>query len=198
MNCRWDKLTSVCTDGAPATTGCNFGFCAKSEQFAGRTQLKYPCIIYQESLYGKSLQMKNVMSLVVKCVNDIQTAALKRREFRQLLYWVDKQNRELLLHTEAGVYLGGGALGHAIAPTFGWKKRTKFAWRPFFCSSPNFGRKIGLILGGTISDSDLCFSQIFRSSCPPFQNPAYATVQKWVGFCGGKYKPDSSPSRTRV
>ena len=31
----------------------------------------------------------------------------------------------------------------------------------FFCSSPNFGQKIGLNLSGTISYSDLCSSQIF-------------------------------------
>ena len=46
----------------------------------------------------------------------------------------------------------------------------------YFRSSPNFGRKIGLILGGTISDSDfalLKFSEV--SAHPPFQNPAYAT-----------------------
>ena len=31
----------------------------------------------------------------------------------------------------------------------------------FFCSSHNFRRLIGLNLSGTISDSDLCSSQIF-------------------------------------
>ena len=99
MNWQWDKLTSVCTDGAPAMMGCNVGFCAKLEQFLGRTLLKYHCIIHQESLCGKSLQMKNVMAVVVKCVNDIRAAALKRREFRQLLNEVDEQYGELL-HTE--------------------------------------------------------------------------------------------------
>ena len=43
----------------------------------------------------------------------------------------------------------------------------------FFCSSPNFGRKIWLNLNETISNSDLCSSQIFWSFwTPPFQNPA--------------------------
>ena len=79
--------------------GCNVGFCTKLEQFLGRTLLKYHCIIHQESLCGKSLQMKSVMS-VVKCVNDIRAAALKRREFRQLLNEVDEQYGELFLHTE--------------------------------------------------------------------------------------------------
>ena len=43
MNFHWDKLTSVCTDGAPAMTGCNVGFFAQLEQFLGRTLLKYHC-----------------------------------------------------------------------------------------------------------------------------------------------------------
>ena len=90
INFQWDKLTSVCTDGVPAITGCNVGFYAQLEQFLGRTLLKYHCIIHQELLYGKSLQMKDVMSVVVKCVNDIRAAALKRREFRELLNEVDE------------------------------------------------------------------------------------------------------------
>ena len=100
MNFQWDKLTSVCTDGAPAMTGCNVGFFAQLKQFLGRTLLKYHCIIHQESLCGKSLQMKDIMSVVVKCVNDIRAAALKRREFRQLLNEVDEVYGKLLLHTE--------------------------------------------------------------------------------------------------
>ena len=81
-------------------TRCNVGFCAQLEQFLGRTLQKYHCIIHQESLCGKSLQMKDVMSVVVKCVNDIRAAALKRKEFCQLLNEVDEQYGKLFLHTE--------------------------------------------------------------------------------------------------
>ena len=84
------QVDQCLTDGAPAMTGCNVGFCAQLEQFLGRTLLKYHCIIHQESLCGKSLQMKDVMLVVVKCVNDIRAAALKR-EFCQLLNEVDEQ-----------------------------------------------------------------------------------------------------------
>ena len=114
MNFQWDKLTSVCTDGAPAMTGCNVGFCAQLEQFLGRTLLKYHCIIHQESLCGKSLQMKDVMSVVLKCVNDIRAAALKR-EFRQLLNGVDEQYGELLLHTEVRWLFRGKVLARFLA-----------------------------------------------------------------------------------
>ena len=45
----------------------------------------------------------------------------------------------------------------------------------FFYSSPDFGRVMERNLSVTISNSDLCSSQIFWSFWPPpFQNPAYA------------------------
>ena len=115
MNFQWDKLTSVCTDGASAMTGCNVGFCAQLEQFLRRTQLKYQCIIYQESLCGKSLQMKDVMSVVVKCVNNIRAAALKRTEFCRLLNNVDEQYGELLFHTEVRWLSRGKVLARFLA-----------------------------------------------------------------------------------
>ena len=59
--------------------------------------------------------MKDVMSVVVKCVNDIQAAALKRREFRQLLNEVDEQYGELLLHTEVRWLSRGIALARFLA-----------------------------------------------------------------------------------
>ena len=37
----------------------------------------------------------------------------------------------------------------------------------FFCSSPDFGRKMGRNLSKTISNSGLCSSQIFWTFCPP-------------------------------
>ena len=115
INFQWDKLTGVCTDGAPAMTGYNVGFYAQLEQFLGRTLLKYHCIIHQKSLCGKSLQMKDVMSVVVKCVNDIRTAALKRREFCQWLNEVDEQYGELLLHTDVRWLSRGIALARFLA-----------------------------------------------------------------------------------
>ena len=56
---------------------------------------------------------------------------------------------------------------------------TKFEWRPFFCSSPDFGRKVGRNLSMTISNSDLCSSQIFRSFCPPPPPFSKSCVRHW-------------------
>ena len=49
----------------------------------------------------------------------------------------------------------------ALLLGFGLKIGGNLSEDLFFCSSPNFGRKIGQNLSGTISDSDLCSSQIF-------------------------------------
>ena len=53
----------------------------------------------------------------------------------------------------------------------------------FFCSSPNFGRKIGLISGGTISDSNLCSSHVFQSFCPP--PPPFKILRTLLCLCFG-------------
>ena len=59
--------------------------------------------------------MKDVMSVVVKCVNNIRAAALKRREFRQLLNEVDEQYRELLFHTDMRWLSRGKVLARFLA-----------------------------------------------------------------------------------
>ena len=101
-------------------TGCNVGFSTQLEQFLGRTLLKYHCIIYQESLCGKSLQIKDVKSVVVKCVYDIRAAALKRRKFRQLLNDLDGQYEELLLHAEVRWLSRGKVLARFLVWTDGF------------------------------------------------------------------------------
>ena len=58
--------------------------------------------------------MKDVMSVVVKCVNHIRAAALKK-EFCQLLNEVDEQYGELLLHTEVRWLSRGKVLARFLA-----------------------------------------------------------------------------------
>ena len=73
------KLMSVCTDGVPAMTGKVAGATTLLENFISRPLLKYHCIIHQESLCEKTLNLQHVMLPVVKCVNNIRTRALNRR-----------------------------------------------------------------------------------------------------------------------
>ena len=81
--------------------------------------------------------------------------------------------------------------------TWFWAKNgTKFEWRPFSCSSPDFGRKMGRNLsedlffllftwfwakdrtkfeGDNFKFWSMFLSNFLKFPAPPFQNPAYAT-----------------------
>lgn len=96
----WKRLDSICTDGAPALTGRHVGCLSLLEKFLARPLLKYHCIIHQESLCGKAMNMNHVMDVVVKCVNKIRAKSLNRREFRQFISELDAEYGELLLHCE--------------------------------------------------------------------------------------------------
>lgn len=95
-----DKLDSVCTDGAPALTGRHVGCLTLLEEHIGRPLLKYHCIIHQEVLCAKTLNLKPVMDVVVKCINKIIAKPLNRREFRQFLVDLEQEQGELLLHCD--------------------------------------------------------------------------------------------------
>lgn len=99
-NIDWSKLDSVCSDGAPALTGKQSGCLALLEKFLCRPILKYHCIIHQEALCGKTLNLKHVMDVVVKCVNKIRGRALNRREFRVFLNILQEEYGELLFHCD--------------------------------------------------------------------------------------------------
>ncbi len=75
------KLISVCTDGAPAMIGKNVGTVTLLETFIGHPLIKYHCIIHQEALCGKTLNILPVMKPVEKIVNKTKAGGLKRREY---------------------------------------------------------------------------------------------------------------------
>lgn len=94
------KLISVCTDGAPSMIGRVAGTTALLEEFLNRPLLKYHCIIHQQSLCGKTLNLQHVMLPVLKCVNKIRARALNRREFREFCEMLDMEYGDLALHSE--------------------------------------------------------------------------------------------------
>ena len=100
-----EKLVSVTTDGAPAMVGVRKGFVSLLEKHikeAGFQNqiIKIHCIIHQEALCAKYLEMKEVMNVVVKVVNLILSKGLKHRQFQQLLLEVDSQYSDLLYFCE--------------------------------------------------------------------------------------------------
>ncbi|XP_076358929.1 general transcription factor II-I repeat domain-containing protein 2-like [Tachypleus tridentatus] len=76
------------------------GTVALLEKFLGRPLLKYHCILHQESLCVKLLNLQHVMIPVVKCVNKIRAKGLNRREFREYCEVLDMEYGNLILHCE--------------------------------------------------------------------------------------------------
>ena len=88
MGLKWDKLCGITMDGAPAMTGKRKGMasmvCAKVKESGGGT-VRMHCIIHQEALCAKTVQLDDVMNTVVKTVNIIRARGLYHREFQAFL-----------------------------------------------------------------------------------------------------------------
>jgi len=102
----WTKLVNLATDGAPAMLSENVGVVGllKNKLHSLSPQsIKFTsihCILHQEALCGKNLQMKGVMEIVVKTVNFIRSRALNHRQFASFLLNNESQHGEILYHTE--------------------------------------------------------------------------------------------------
>ena len=74
----WDKLCGVATDGAPAMTGERKGMALMvfdKVRESGGEAFKFHCIIHQEALCAKTIQLGHVMEVVVKTVSDVEFAS---------------------------------------------------------------------------------------------------------------------------
>ncbi|XP_067949860.1 general transcription factor II-I repeat domain-containing protein 2-like [Watersipora subatra] len=105
-NLPWDKLVSLATDGAPSMCSQNVGVVGlvknklNSLETAGINFTSIHCILHQEALCSKSLQMKEVMDVVVKTVNYIRSRGLNHRQFTSFLADMESEYGELIYHTE--------------------------------------------------------------------------------------------------
>ena len=82
----FEKCQCVVTDGARAMTGQGIGFAGILKNY-GVNCLMFHCIIHQEALCAKSLQMSDVMITVTNIVNIIRggNKAQRHRKFIQFL-----------------------------------------------------------------------------------------------------------------
>ena len=91
FNLPFEKLGGIATDGAPAMVGSQKGLTALLKKELTRCGLAADdlvvchCIIHQQNLCAKSLQLRNVMSTVIKCINFIKSRGLNSRLFKKLL-----------------------------------------------------------------------------------------------------------------
>ena len=102
----WDRLVCLATDGAPpmrSTRIVVLGYVENKLNSLGTEKVNFvsvQCILHQEALCSKSLQMRKVMDVVVKTVNFIRSRGLTHRQFKSFLADMDSEYGELLYHTE--------------------------------------------------------------------------------------------------
>lgn len=95
------KLVCIATDGAPAMVGKNVGFlafCKNNKDFTDFITIH--CVIHQNALCAKALNMTDVMDITLKIVNSIRARSLRRRLFRTQLEENEAEYEDLLLYTD--------------------------------------------------------------------------------------------------
>lgn len=98
----WENCVGICTDGAASMTGCRAGVVARIKEVGHKEMLSTHCIIHREHLSAKKLssELRNVLNITVKIVNEIRSRALNSRLFKLLCESMDSQHQHLLLHAE--------------------------------------------------------------------------------------------------
>ena len=104
MELSWQNMVSVTTDGCPSLTGKNVGLLKRlsdrvAEVDCTRELIFLHCIIHQEVLCKKVLDMKHVVDPVVKVVNFIRVRGLNHRQFITLLEDCDSDHSGVPYHT---------------------------------------------------------------------------------------------------
>ena len=98
---RWKNLKSITTDGGKNMCDRNIGvvaFVSKAvENDGGSKPLVLHCIIHQQSLCGKCLDMSEVVKPVISVVNFIRSTGLNHRQFREFIEEI--RENDLPYHT---------------------------------------------------------------------------------------------------
>ena len=113
----WDRLVCLATDGAPAMRSSRIvGNKLNSLGMEKVNFVSVHCILHQEALCSKNLQMRKVIDVVVKTVNFIQSRGLTHRQFEPfLLADMDSEYSKLLYQTEIRWLSHGNVLKHFFA-----------------------------------------------------------------------------------
>ncbi|GFY62360.1 general transcription factor II-I repeat domain-containing protein 2 [Trichonephila inaurata madagascariensis] len=102
-NLRWRNLKSITTDGGKNMCGKNKGVVAlvskAVENDGGSKPLVLHCIIHQQSLCGKCLDMSEVLKPVISVFNFIRSTGLNHRQFREFIEEIGENVCDLPYHT---------------------------------------------------------------------------------------------------
>ena len=75
----------ITTERAPALTGKHNGFITLLKKSVDHEILRYHCLIHQQQLCAQKLNIKHLMTDLVKAVNFIRSRGLNHREFKAFL-----------------------------------------------------------------------------------------------------------------
>ena len=85
FNINRNNIYSITTDGVPALTGKHNGFITLFKESVDHEIISYHCLIHQQQLCAQKLNMKHLMTDLVKAVNFIKSRGLNHREFKAFL-----------------------------------------------------------------------------------------------------------------
>lgn len=104
MGLKWERLASVTTDGAPALRGIRTGFLSyvrsKMAEVGCSLFAAVHCLIHQEALCAKIVNIKNVMDTVVRTVNYLRSHGLTHRQFKEFLADIEAEYPDIPYHAE--------------------------------------------------------------------------------------------------
>ncbi|GFY10709.1 general transcription factor II-I repeat domain-containing protein 2 [Trichonephila clavipes] len=97
-----DKIVSISTDGSKNTTGVRKGFVAILKEKINHEILVYHCIIHQEALCAQTFldEICKILELVITIINSILAKALNHRQFKKLVFEMESEYVDLLLHNK--------------------------------------------------------------------------------------------------
>ena len=98
----WKKCIGICADGAANMTGHRAGVVVKVKNVSHPDIMSTHCIIHREHLVAKKMfpELHEVLSDVIKIINEIGHKALNFRIFETLCEEMGSQCTRFLLHAE--------------------------------------------------------------------------------------------------
>ena len=97
-----DKICGITTDGTAALTCRNKGFVSLFKNSIGHDLISYHCIIHQQQLCAKVLEMTEVLTFVADISNFIHARGLNHRQLKNLMLTMRMLSISLMLCGSVG------------------------------------------------------------------------------------------------
>ena len=147
MGLGWDKLCEIATDGAPAMAGERKGMasmvCDKVRESGGEA-FKFHCIIHQEALCAKTIQLRDVLEDVIKTVNVIKARGLFHKEYKEFLSELDAKYGDVVYHSAVCWLSHGNVLKRFYSLGSEINQFLKTKNQPFHELCPSMAGRFGL------------------------------------------------------